>query len=166
MATTYVTTAYKRDGRFALRNQQGFSEFIAHVRDGSELIVTFEKAHATRSTQANRYYWGVVVHAVAEHTGYTAEETHDALKTMFLPKKLAMLDGNGEVHGELVIGGSTTKLNKVEFGEYVTRIREFALLKLGLDIPSPSSPDDEPSHWPSSVAQETVDDATYHAGEQ
>lgn len=101
------------------------------------VTVTIERQHATRSLAANAYYWSVVIGLIADHTGYTPEETHDALKTMFLPKRLAMLGQNGDLHGELVIGGSTTTLNKVEFYEYVERVREFAREKLGIDIPAP-----------------------------
>ncbi len=104
-----------------------------------DVVVTVEKRHATRSLEANRYYWGVVVHHISEHTGYTPEETHDALKTMFLPKKLAMLGRNGHLDRELVIGGSTTKLNKVEFYEYCERIREWARETLAVEIPTPDS---------------------------
>ena len=117
-------------------------ELMRHALAGwrrCDVVVTIEKRHATRSLQANRYYWGVVVHHISEHTGYTPEETHEALKTMFLPKKLAMLGQNGDVQGELVIGGSTAKLNKIEFGDYINRIREWARDTLQVEIPQPES---------------------------
>jgi hypothetical protein len=131
----YQATGVVKDGKLKLRDQQRFLSTFTSWPDG-EVLCHFERAHANRSAQANRYYWGAVVNAIAEHTGYTPEETHEALKQMFLPKRCAMLDGNGEIAGELVIGGSTTRLNKVEFGEYVTRCRDFAHERLGLYIPT------------------------------
>lgn len=134
----YETSGIVKDGKLSLRNQARFLEAFKGWPDG-EVIVTVRRPYATRSLNQNAFYWGVIIEHIAAHTGYTPEETHEALKTMFLPKKLAMLDGNGDVHGELVIGGSTTLLNKIEFGEYCTRIREWALSHLGVDIPSPES---------------------------
>jgi hypothetical protein len=135
MTTAYQTTGVLRRGLLKIRNRDQMLENLKHWRDG-EVTLTIERKHAHRSTAANRYYWGVVVAAISEHTGYTPEETHEALKTLFLPKKLAMVEKNGEVVNELVIGGSTTKLNTVEFSDYVTRIREWATDNFDLDIPS------------------------------
>jgi hypothetical protein len=138
MAKEYTFTARIEEGRLkvGLRALNLLREAVKGWRS-CPVTVTVERQHATRSDQANRYYWGVVIEHISEHTGYTPEETHDALKTLFLPKRLAMLGENGELHSDLVIGGSTTALNKVEFYEYCERIREFALDKLGVRIPAP-----------------------------
>ena len=110
---------------------------LSRWKDGTPLTVSVEKKHATRSLQASAYYWGVVVARIAEHTGYTPDETHEALKQLHLPKTVAFADGNGEVVGELVIGGSTAKLNTVAFYEYVEQIRQWAQEKLGVLIEPP-----------------------------
>lgn len=59
---------------------------------------------------------------------------HDVLKAKFLPKTLAVQDGNGEIVGEFVIGGSTVKLDKQQFSDYVRDIKAWALT-LGVEIP-------------------------------
>jgi hypothetical protein len=59
------------------------------------------------------------------------------LKAKFLPKHLSVPNQNGEIVGEFVIGGSTTKLNKLEFGEYCDSIVRWAAEDLGLVIPDP-----------------------------
>jgi hypothetical protein len=41
------------------------------------------------------------VKLIADHTGYTIDETHDALKMLHLSKTLAMQNGNGEVVNEI-----------------------------------------------------------------
>jgi hypothetical protein len=97
--------------------------------------LTLEREQATRSREANAYYWGVVVKALAEHTGYTPDETHEVLKTMFLPKDVAIKTGRGEVVAEYVIGGSTRELTVSEFYDYVERIRQWAFEKLNVDMP-------------------------------
>jgi hypothetical protein len=96
------------------------------------------KKRATRSLSQNAWYWGCIIDALSEHTGYTPDEMHDFLKAKFIPKKLAVCDDNGEIKDELVIGGSTTKLDKGGFVEYCESIRRWAALELDVVIPDPS----------------------------
>ena len=130
----YVTTGVIRRGKLKVSNGTKWIEAIRNFRDGP-VLVTLKRVRATRSLQSNAYYWGIVIHAISEHTGYTPDETHEALKMLFLPKQLAYADGNGEVIRELVIGGSTTKLNQVEFSDYIHRIKEWARETLDIEIP-------------------------------
>jgi hypothetical protein len=138
MAKAYTFTARIEDGRLkvGLQALRVMREVLKGWR-ACPVTVTVERQHATRSLEANAYYWSVVVHHISEHTGYTPEETHEALKTLFLPKRLALLGQNGDLHGELVIAGTTTSLNKVEFYEYVEQVRVFAREKLGVETPDP-----------------------------
>lgn len=133
-----ATTGCVRAGRLEIRNRKHFAAALKRMRDG-EVLVTVSRKRATRSTQANRYYWGVVVELLSEHTGYTPDEVHELLKSRFIPKKLAVVDGNGEVKGEFVIGGTTTSMNKLEFGEFCESIRRWAAEELGVVIPDPDS---------------------------
>lgn len=133
-----IATALVKKGRLEVRNRKQFAENLRRLRDGAVLI-TVERVHATRSVNQNRYYWGVVVELLSDHTGYTPDEIHDVLKAKFIPKRLALSDGNGEIKGEFVIGGSTSEMNKLEFGEFITRIREWAADELDVVIPDPDS---------------------------
>lgn len=146
-----VTTGFVRGGRLEIRNRKQFAQTLRRMRDG-EVIVTIEPRKAARSQPQNRYYWGVVVELISEHTGYTPEELHDYLKAKFLPKALALPDANGVIVDEFVIGGSTTKLNKLEFGEYVERIRQWAAETLDVVIPDP----DTGAMWPGAKPQRRV----------
>jgi hypothetical protein len=143
-----VTTGYIKAGRLEMRNRKQVSAQLKRMKDG-EVLITIEKKHATRSAQANRYFWGVVVEMISDHTGYTPDEVAEILKAKFLPKKLAVCDGNGEVVGEFVIGGTTTRLNKIEFGEYIESIRRWSAETLGVVIPDP----DAGALWPGARKQ-------------
>jgi hypothetical protein len=106
------------------------------------------REQATRSVQANAYYWAVVVQALADYTGHTPDEVHDILKIKFLPKDVAIATGTGEVVAEFVLGGSTTQLTVGQFYDYIERIRQWAFDELEVDIP-PGDPawrtrEDEP----------------------
>src|SRR5689334_22007093 len=94
-----VASATIKDGRLYIRNRRDFDEQVAQMREGWQLELTLRRRRATRSPQANRYYWGVVLEKLVRHCdhNYTPEELHDILKAKFIPKTLALADGNGEI---------------------------------------------------------------------
>jgi hypothetical protein len=94
-----------------------------------------KRVRATRSQQANRYYWGVVLEGLSDYTGYTPEELHELMKCKFLPKDKAFTNGNGIVIESYVIGGSTTELDTQAFSDYVNKIRDWASSALNCYIP-------------------------------
>lgn len=131
----FVVIAEARRGALTY-DRRTFGRLAAQLRDGHyELYV--QRLRAARSQQANRYYWGVVIKALCDHTGYTPDELHEVLKQKFLPKSLALLDGNGDVKGEFVMGGSTAKLKVDEFHAYLEQVRRFAAEELGVYTPDP-----------------------------
>ena len=88
----------------------------------------------TRSSRANRYYWGVVMAILARELGYTAEEVHDALKAKFR--------GHEDITTGLVIARST-RTNSPDFWEYIAQVRLWSHQFLGVYIPEPNEiPDD------------------------
>ena len=90
------------------------------------VIVTVRKAHATRSVKQNRWYWGGIMRTLADHTGYTMDEIHEICKAKFLPRIVEIPGADNQVAAEFKIGGTTTTLNKLEFGEYCEMVREWA----------------------------------------
>ena len=134
-----IGVAQVKDGRLFIKNRQAFDQQIARFDDRWILEVTVKRLRATRSQQQNRYWWGVCVELVSEHTGYTPEDIHEIAKQMFIPKRLAVADGNGEIQGEFVVGGSTRQMNTEEFGEFIERFKQWAAETLDVVIPDPES---------------------------
>lgn len=130
-----ATTGTVDDSGLHLRNKDKWLSGVRSLRGEIEIVA--RRKRATRSDQQNRWYWGVIVESISEHTGYTPDEVHEFLKAKFIPKRLAMADGNGEIKDELVIGGTTTRFNKLEFGEYCESIRQWAATELDINIPDP-----------------------------
>lgn len=94
-------------------------------------------AKKLRSNNANRYYWGVVIAAISEHTGYDPAEIHEMMKKKF-NLKTALLGSTMEEYS-----GSTRILNTKEFAEYVDKIRMWANVELDCRIPDAGEMDDE-----------------------
>ncbi len=130
----YETGGTVDHGHLTVTGKRLFHAALQRFPDGA-VIVSVKVARPSRSSQQNRYYWAVVLPPIADYTGYTVDETHEVLKQMFLPKQVAVCDGNGEVVGAFVIGGSTTRLTRAAFTEYLERIREFARERLSVEIP-------------------------------
>lgn len=86
----------------------------------------------SRSNSQNRFYWGCVVEMIAEHTGYSTDETHEILRFAFLIRFKQM--GNKE----LSYIASTSDLDTKAFEEYITKIREWAWNTLQISIPMPN----------------------------
>jgi hypothetical protein len=128
---------------------------VAHIKGGSldvpvdllrryvqgwpdgDVLISIRPSTRARSLAQNAYYWGSCVQLVAEQTGYTPEEVHDLAKRILLPKALAIVDANGEVVDNVVVGGSTVALGPAAFAEYTDRFREWAADTLGVVIPDP-----------------------------
>lgn len=119
-----------------VRSWDTFARSFKHRRD-CQVLVRIERIQPRRSLQQLRWYWGVIVQAISDHTGYTPDEVHELLKAKFIPKKMAVCDGNGEIKDELVIGGSTSKLTTEAMAEYCDDIRRWAAMDLGVVIPDP-----------------------------
>jgi hypothetical protein len=97
------------------------------------------KKRGKRSSQQNRYYFGVVIDEIRREllrrgTRATAEEVHEALKLKFNPHREVNTE-TGQVL--LEIGQTTTDMNKQEFGEFIDRIIQWAAESLEITIPSP-----------------------------
>lgn len=92
-----------------------------------------------RSTQQNRYWWGVVVPMVKDGLramGYddvkTDEDSHEVLKALFLKKKIS----NGLE--EIEITGSTTDLSKTDFMCLIDDVAKWCSEYLGFVLLMPN----------------------------
>lgn len=138
MSDVYVAGGRIETGQIMIRRKDVMADVLSEWPD-CEITITIERARATRSLQANAYYWAVVIDRISRRTGYSLNETHDILKQLFLPKDICIATGNGVILADFVIGGSTTSLDGVAFYEYCEEIRRWALENFNppIDIPPP-----------------------------
>ncbi len=90
-----------------------------------------------RSSSQNRYYWGVILDSLAQHTGIEVHEMHELCKHKF-NLKTNHIDG---VVYEW--GGSTKLLNTKMMTDYIEQIRTWANVELDLNIPEANELSDE-----------------------
>ena len=84
------------------------------------------KHYPDRSKQQNRYYWGVVLHLLSEHTGHDPEELHEH----FLIELAPTVDG-------LKQSLRTSDMDTAQMTDYIDKIRNFAARE-GVVIPEPN----------------------------
>lgn len=147
-----IANAFVSCGKLHIRNKRKFDELIATWRD-CPAIVTVERAHATRSKAQNDYYHSVVVPRVAAALRMDPKFAHEILKAQFLPHEAAQRGTNGRLMNGLVIGGSTTRLNKLEFIDYLEAIVMWSAETLKIYIPDPDR------EWRAHAEQEAADAA-------
>ena len=94
-----------------------------------------------RSTPENNFYWGVVIEILSDELGYAKNEMHDILKSMFLHSIKYIHTKNGVK--EVNVTGSTATLRVAEFEQYLEEIRMWAIMDLGIVIPTPEPNEEE-----------------------
>jgi hypothetical protein len=109
-----------------------------YLPDGEyELII--RKPKKGRSSNQNRYYFGVVLRLLSDHTGYSVDDLHETMKSMFNPLRLEFNTKKGTE--AIRASKSTTELTTVKMEEYLSQIREWASQSLGVFIPLPNEVD-------------------------
>lgn len=122
-------------GKMTIHHLPALEEW-ARQNPGRNILVKFERRGAKRSLPQNRYYHGIVVQSVMlglREIGYSLshDETHYFLKQKFNPVQVPNKDGLA-----IELPGTTTELNKIEFGEYIERIAQWAAEYLSIEIPA------------------------------
>ncbi len=93
-----------------------FDEMKLKLENCKTYNVYFVDEKAPRSIPMNKYYWGVIVKYLSDHTGYAPEEMHEYLKIEFNPKEM-------EIAGsKKIYGGSTASMVNEEFINYFESI--------------------------------------------
>lgn len=109
-------------------NQKAIRDYLASV-EGKSLIVQIDRETGVRSMNQNSYLFGVVYRTIASETGHTEQEIHEIMKRKFLPAQFIAWKGQ-----PIRMPGSTTRLNKIEFSDFVERIRAEVSV-MGIIIP-------------------------------
>jgi len=133
---TPVLLGQVQDGKLLLDKSEQFKQYLQSFPTGKRVEVIVEKLKHPRTNSQNRYYWGVVVHEIAKHTGHDSEQIHELLKQKFSPKWYFVPDNSLMMYGT-GIPTSTTRLDTIEFTEYVEKCRMWANEFLRLQIPLP-----------------------------
>jgi hypothetical protein len=100
-----------KEGKLFLDKSEQFKQFLHTFPTGKRVQLTVEKLKHPRTNSQNRYYFGVVVHEIAKHTGHDPEQVHELLKLMHSPRwHLSTIHGGFQK--DVSIPTSTTALTR------------------------------------------------------
>ncbi len=95
-----------------------------------EYVIPLQK-ELVRTIPMNKLYWGWYLRILSQELGYlVSEELHEELKLLLLPRDSLLQPGKK-------VGGSTTKLTRREFSDYLERIQAWALQFHNINLPDP-----------------------------
>jgi hypothetical protein len=130
MAYTPRLPGRVKDGQLVMADPVAWRTLLAR-QNGREVVVTVTRVQHLRSLPQNRYYHGVVVDMIAGYIGESRDETHELLKSRFLPvRRVELLDGQF-----IEMPPSTRLLTVEEMTAYIEQVRVWAAQFLGLSIP-------------------------------
>jgi len=138
--TKYAANADIIDGprgrRLVLSAPDAFKAAMRRMSPGPKIVTV--KPYVEARSSWKRFYWGIVVDIIAEHCGYTKDETHEALKLKFLglePPDDPSLDVSVLPMPHVPKVRSTSSLDDAGWRRYVEDIRIFAAQELECVIP-------------------------------
>lgn len=112
--------------KFVPEDRARWHATLSRLRD-KRVEVTIGRERKIRSLSANRYYWGWIMPILAEYTGYSAQDLHEALKAR-------ILGCNETPFGPVPRGTST--LDETQFSDFVMHVKAEAA-QLGCYLPEP-----------------------------
>ena len=103
------------------------SRIIAPHLDIQDGVYELKKWSNKTSDKQRRYYWGCLIKAISDYSGYTEQETHEKMKEIHL-----RVTDKGSPYNR-----STQDLNTKEREEYHEDVRRWGSTVLGLYLPLP-----------------------------
>jgi hypothetical protein len=143
-----VFTVYRdTQNQVHFEERPAFDMFVKHAFAAGEMFeIEARELTTTRSAKANRYYWGVVLDLIEQHTGTKADDIHDAMCEQFLPNEQKRVAFFNKLTGEeLAVDVDTrrsSKLTGMAFYDFVEDVRQWARDFLQVETPDP-----DPEYW-------------------
>jgi hypothetical protein len=119
--------------RFVPHSIDFLNTCISSLPLGKGILCTFYDHVPTRSEQQLDYHW-VLVSLMAEHTGYTKEELHDAIMRMKFGTKVIQLAGHSVMVRKSI--SNTGGMTVAEVAELITFDLELCG-RLSIHVPTP-----------------------------
>jgi hypothetical protein len=116
-----------KKNKVIFNNVELFNKYLIKL-EGKDVEVVVRPWRKTRSVRQNKFLWAVPYQLIADATGYSREEVHDAMRLLFLKDE----------NRSIPTLKSTTSLTTVEMNLYWEQMQRFASEKLDLQIPNPN----------------------------
>jgi hypothetical protein len=102
------------------------------LNEDKSWVIKIEPKKQVRSLPSNRLYW-LWLACISDETGSDKDELHKHFGLMYLPKVEVRLFDQSKYKPI-----STTKLDTIQFKNYLDKIQIFASTELGISLPNPN----------------------------
>jgi len=124
---------------FVLRNKAMVDDLCGQLKQRRlPFKVAVQDIYPTRTLDSNDYLWGIVYTPIADKTGSSADEVHEAYKKKFNFKHDLIYDPKTKKMIWATKAHSTTRMDMVEIWEYIMKVRADAELEYGIIIQMPN----------------------------
>lgn len=134
---TPVFLAFVEKGRLKFQDPAMLSQWLETLV-GKQVEVLIRKKERKRTSgkyyeesNANGWYWGVIIPLSAKELGYTPKEMHEVFTELYAPYSVRKFTGT-----YVKIKCRTSEMNTLQFSEYCETIRQ-KMAELGVIIPDP-----------------------------
>lgn len=130
------------EGTLMVQGKARMQKELRETLEGKWVVLTIEKKRKKRTSQQNRYYWGVLIPVArdafvdAGNWGVTEQEVHEFFKDRFLKNGKEMMMPDGEL---IKMKPTTTTLTVGEEMEYMEEIIKFLAEYFNVVVPDPET---------------------------
>jgi hypothetical protein len=117
-----------KGGKVLLDNQDSYDSYLLTLEE-KRIEMVVKKEETSKTIQQTRYLFGVVYELISEHTGYSKEEVHELMKSIFL-KSYKTVNNK-----RYTVIRSIHDLNTVEMTEYIEQIKRWCATELQIFVP-------------------------------
>lgn len=123
-----ISTLLVKEGG-AVKMLRSLDSITALLPNG-RYVLTVKKEQKSRSLNQNRLMW-MWFACIAEATGSTLQDVHDAYCYMFLSRPVTVGRRSG------MVPGGTSSLKSAEMKEFLDKVQADAASELGITLPNP-----------------------------
>lgn len=113
------------------RGRKAALEYIQKLSLNKKYSIEIKVQREQRSLPQNKLYW-LYLACLQDETGEHKDNLHDFFKSKFLG-----VDERECFGTRFYLPNTTTKLDTLQFKNYLDRIQEFASVELGITLPDP-----------------------------
>jgi hypothetical protein len=107
-------------------------DYVNRLSDAKQYVVEIKVKREIRTIPQNRLYW-LWLTCLMDETGEHKENLHEYFKQYYLGTTEHVVFDKYRIH----VPPSTTKLDTLQFTNYLNRIEQFAASELGIVLPRP-----------------------------
>lgn len=120
-------------------NKRQLEDLIGQLRNYRlPFKIALQSIYPIRSVESNDYLWGFIYTPIAEETGQTPEEVHEAYKKKFNFRYDLKYNSKENKYVWVSGVGSTALLDTQEIWDYIMKVRADAEIELHLTLQMPN----------------------------